>query len=280
VRDASVLTRELLGCAPDEIKTLVAYPDRATWLVTVGSERFAVKTDAAPAVAHEVEGHRRALDAGLPVPELIAVAADAFAMRWVTGTTLSRHSTAGAWHAAGAQIRRAHDLGGHPPFGTGFGGFEPEQPAWRLFFEAFAEHMVQSCERDLDFPSAASERIRQALRDAGPLLDAPHLGWNHGDLQPEHMLLDPATDRVAGIIDWADNGYGDVGWDIAVLTMDHEQYLDAFLAGYGASDELRTALDLVLPLFRVVRLVGEAGWMADHGFPFEPSLRRAIDWRP
>jgi aminoglycoside phosphotransferase (APT) family kinase protein len=139
--------------------------------------------------------------------------------------------------------------------------------------------MLRDCERDLEFPPAAATRIRDALRAAAPLLDAPHLAWCHGDLQPEHVLVDPATNRVAAIIDWADNGSGDIGWDVSVLTIDHHERRDAFLAGYRPGTELRVALDELRPLYEVVRLVGEAGWFAEHGYPPGENLRRAIEWQ-
>ena len=279
-RDPGTLVLDLLGRAADDVEPLVVWSDRATYRVTLGSERFVVKTDdELETVAREVAGQRRAADAGVRVPEVVAVADDAFAMRWVAGVTLRDHTSPDAWRDTGAQVRIAHDLGGGPPFGTGFGGFEPEQPTWRAFFEAFAERMLRDCELDLEFPAAPAGRIRAAVHAAAPLLDAPHLAWCHGDLQPEHVLVDPATSRVAAIIDWADQGSGDVGWDVAVLTIDQAQRLDAFLAGYGAGDELRAALDQLLPLYGVVRLVGEATWFAEHGYPEGENLRRAIEWR-
>jgi aminoglycoside phosphotransferase (APT) family kinase protein len=279
-RDPGTLNLELFGRVADGVEPLVVWSDRATYRVTIGSERFVVKTDdELETVARELAGQRRAAHAGVRVPEVVAVADDAFAMRWVDGITLQDHPGLDAWRDAGAQVRIAHDLGGGPPFGTGFGGFEPEQPTWRAFFEAFAESMLRDCELNLEFPAAPAARIRAAVHAAGPLLDAPHLAWCHGDLQPEHVLVDPATSRVAAIIDWADQGSGDVGWDIAVLTIDHAQCLDAFLAGYGAGDELRAALDQLLPLYGIVRLVGEATWFAEHGYPAAENLRRAIEWR-
>jgi aminoglycoside phosphotransferase (APT) family kinase protein len=279
-RGPDALARELLGRTADEVEPLVVWRDRATYRVTLGSERFVVKTDdELETVAREVAAQRRAAAAGVRVPEIVAAGEDAFAMRWVDGVTLLDHPTVDAWRSTGAQVRVAHDLGGGPPFGTGFGGFEPEQPTWRAFFEAFAERMLRDCELDLDFPAAPAARIRAAVHAAAPMLDAPHLAWCHGDLQPEHVLIDPATSRVAAIIDWADQGSGDVGWDVAVLTIDHDRYRDAFLAGYGASDELRAAVDQLRPLYCVVRLIGEATWLAEHGYPTADNLRRAIEWR-
>jgi aminoglycoside phosphotransferase (APT) family kinase protein len=279
-RDPIVLTRELLGTTPVDVEPLVMWSDRATHRVTIGADRFVVKTDDdLETVARELAGQRRAAAAGVRVPEVIAAVDDAFAMRWVDGVTLRDHPTPDAWLDTGAQIRIAHDLGGGPPFGTGFGGFESEQSTWREFFEAFAESMLSGCERDLDFPAATAARIRAALHAAAPLLDEPHVAWCHGDLQPEHVLVDPETNRVTAVIDWADQGSGDIGWDVAVLTIDHVPCRDEFLAGYGAGEKLRAALHQLLPLYEVVRLVGEAGWFAEHGYPPGENLQRAIDWR-
>jgi aminoglycoside phosphotransferase (APT) family kinase protein len=278
VRDVDALTRELFGGAPDEVATLVVFPDRAAYRVRIGEDQFVVKTDDDVAtVANEVAGHRRAEAAGVPVPELVASVDEAFAMRWVDGVTLAEHSTAPAWHDTGRHVRVVHDLGGGPPFGTGFGGFNPSRPDWRSFFELFADSMIGDCERDLGFPRAEGDRIRDALR-AAPELDAPHVVWCHGDLQPDHVLVDAGTDRVTAIIDWADQGSGDLLWDVAVLTIDHPEHRAAFLDGYRATSEHRAAVDATLSLYCVVRLVGEAGWFAEHGLPYAANLRRAADW--
>jgi len=275
VRDVDALARDLLGGTPDAVERLVVWPDRATYRVTVRDESFVVKTDDdRRTVSHEIAGHRRAAAAGLRVPELVAEREDAFAMRWVDGPTLNDHGSADAWNDAGAQLRAVHDLGAAPPFGTGFGGFNPTQPDWRSFFELFADHMLTGCERHLGFPRERAEHIRAALRDA-PGLDSPHVVWCHGDLQPEHVLVDPATDRVSAIIDWADHGAGDFVWDFAVLTIDDPAHLDAALDGYDATREQRVALDALLPLYSVVRLVGEAGWFAEHDLPYAGILDRA-----
>ena len=275
MRDVDALARDLLGDSADAVDPLVVWPDRGTWRVMVRGECFVVKTDDdLHTMTHEIEGHRRAAVAGLRVPELVAASDDAFAMRWVDGVPLRDHGSAPAWTDAGAQLRAVHDLGGTPPFGTGFGGFNPTQPDWRSFFEEFAGDMLGTCERNLGFPAERADRIRAALRDA-PGLDSPHVVWCHGDLQTEHVLVDPASDRVTAIIDWADHGAGDFVWDFAVLTIDDAPRRGAALEGYGATREQRAALDALLPLYSVVRLVGEAGWFAEHDLPCAAILDRA-----
>jgi fructosamine-3-kinase len=279
-RDPVSAARELLGADPEHLDPLVVFADRAAYKVRIGDDEFVVKTDDDPRTTrNEIAGLRRAHSAGVRTPELVAVTDDAFAMRWADGVTLRDHATVDAWRDAGRQTRLTHDVGGGPPFGTGFGSFNPSHPDWRTFFELFADEMLTDCERDLGLPRGDGDRIRVALR-AAPELDAPHVVWCHGDLQPEHVLVDPATDRVTAIIDWADNGSGDFVWDVAVLTIDDPEPCDAFLDGYGATEEHRAALDALLPLYAAVRLAGEASWLADHGFPYADNLRRVREWRP
>jgi fructosamine-3-kinase len=259
---------------------MVVWEDHATFRVTLGAQRFVVKTDQDhDTIAREAAGYRRAAAGGIRVPELVAVADDALATAWIDGVTLDQLPTAAAWRDTGAQLRTAHDLGGGAPFGAGFGGYEPAHPTWRDFFEAFAEGELRSCERQLGFPADHAARIRGALLDAVPALEVPIIGWCHGDCQPEHVLIDPATDRVAAIIDWADHGPADIGWDVMVLTLDDPSYLDALLDGYDAGPDLRAALHECRPLFTIVRLLGEAHWHAEHNLPFRDSVRRALAWR-
>lgn len=97
-------------------------------------------------------------------------------MRWVDGPTLTAHPDPDAWRDTGVQIRIAHDLGGEPPFGTGFGGFEPEQPTWRLFFDAFAESMLRDCEHELEFRSTTT---RAATRSSPATGRAARSGHNN-----------------------------------------------------------------------------------------------------
>ena len=280
-RDPDVLARELLGHAADEIEPLVVWPDRASYRVTCGAERFVLKTDDnAQRIAREAAGQARAAAAGVRVPEMIAVSSNAFAMRWVDGVPLRDHSTPAAWADTGRQLRIAHDVGGGAPLGSGFGVFEADYPTWRAFFEIFAEWTLRDGARELGFPADQAARIRAAVRDAAPLLDATHLAWCHGDFQPDHVLIDPSTDRVAAIIDWADHGSGDAVWDVSVLTLDDDSNLDAFLAGYDAGRDLRVAVRELRPLYSVVRLLGSASWLAQHGHPLATDhLQRALAWR-
>ena len=53
----------------------------------------------------------------------------------------------------------------------------------------------------------------------------------HGDLQITHVFVD--GDEVTGVIDWSEAAPGDAMFDLATLTLGHEERLDDLLAGYG-----------------------------------------------
>ncbi|MFG2478333.1 phosphotransferase family protein [Streptomyces fagopyri] len=67
---------------------------------------------------------------------------------------------------------------------------------------------------------AAHRRPVEAFLDAAP----PHDGWtpafSHNDLGIEHVLVDPATWTVTGIIDWSDAAVVDPAHDFGLLHRD------------------------------------------------------------
>ena len=69
-----------------------------------------------------------------------------------------------------------------------------------------------------------------------PALPAPYAGsprFLHGDLSAEHVLADPGTGRLAGIIDWSGAALGDPSLDFSYLLLMHGRaFLDAALAEY------------------------------------------------
>ena len=58
----------------------------------------------------------------------------------------------------------------------------------------------------------------------------------HGDLQIVHMFVD--GDEVSGVVDWSEGGQGDAMYDLATLTLAHEEHLDDVMAGYGGHIEI------------------------------------------
>ena len=87
----------------------------------------------------------------------------------------------------------------------------------------------------------------------------------HGDLQITHVFVD--GDEVTGVIDWSEAAPGDAMFDLAILTLGHEECLDDLLAGYG-SDVDR---DVIRAWWSLRSLVA-SHWLIEHGFnPNEPG---------
>ncbi|HYP74236.1 MAG TPA: phosphotransferase, partial [Microbacterium sp.] len=81
----------------------------------------------------------------------------------------------------------------------------------------------------------------------------------HGDLQITHVFVD--DDKVTGVIDWSEAAPGDAMFDLAILTLGHEERLDDLLTGYGA-DADRDAIRAWWSL----RSLTASRWLIEHGF--------------
>jgi aminoglycoside phosphotransferase (APT) family kinase protein len=84
-------------------------------------------------------------------------------------------------------------------------------------------------------PGAPLERWHAFLADHPPAAArvAATSALVHHDLSAEHVLCDPATRRVTGVIDWADAAIADVSVDLAAfLHWGGQACLDAVLTAY------------------------------------------------
>jgi aminoglycoside phosphotransferase (APT) family kinase protein len=94
----------------------------------------------------------------------------------------------------------------------------------------------------------------------------------HGDLQITHVFVD--DDEVTGIIDWSEASHGDALFDLATLTLAHEENLDDVIAGYGIDVDR----DLIRAWWAwrslvVVRWLSEAGYGPPEEYPEVAVLR-------
>ena len=73
----------------------------------------------------------------------------------------------------------------------------------------------------------------EAFLTAAPPPPARDLVFCHNDVRDDHVMVDPGTGRVTGIIDWGDAVLGDPALDLAtVLTDFGPEVLERVLAGY------------------------------------------------
>lgn len=101
-------------------------------------------------------------------------------------------------------------------------------------YEAIADHV----------PKAHRPAVAAFLEEAAPS-GGNLLVFSHNDLGIEHVLVDPATREVTGVIDWSDAAITDPAYDFGLLYRDlGPGFLDSALLAYrptaDGTEELRT----------------------------------------
>jgi aminoglycoside phosphotransferase (APT) family kinase protein len=201
----------------------------------------------------DVEVEAMAL-APIPTPEVLWRKPAVLALAAVPGTALGRlgepsSASAAAWAAAGAAVRRLHDAP-LPPW-PGRTREELEAELDRECARLIADGVLPT-----DLVTRNREVAAAALRPWTPVS-------THGDLQITHVFVD-SDDAVTGVIDWSEASRGDALYDLAVLTLGHEEHLDDVIAGYG------TEVDRdVIRGWWSLRSLSVIRWLVEHGF--DPS---------
>lgn len=234
----------------DEVKVVVAHAERAT--LRVGDVFLKVDADQARI---DVEVEAMAL-VPVPTPEVLWRRPPVLAIGAVPGRALGRlgePSTASpaAWAAAGAAIRELHDAPLPPWPGRRRQG--PDEFAAELDGEC--ERLVANGVLPADLVARNRQVAEAALRPWTPV-------FTHGDLQIDHVFVE--GDEITGIIDWSEAAQGDGLFDLATLTLGHEEHLDDVIAGYGTEVDL----DVIRAWWSLRSLLG-VRWLVEHGF--DPS---------
>jgi aminoglycoside phosphotransferase len=246
----------------DQIQVVVAHSERAT--LRVGDMFLKIDADQARTDA-EVEA--MALTP-LPTAEILWRRPPVLALAALPGHALGRlqePSTAppAAWAAAGASIRMLHDA---PP---------PPRPGPRL--EELASRLAAECDWLVANEVLPLDVVTRNRRLAETVLRPWTEVFIHGDLQITHVFVE--DDQVTGILDWSEAGRGDGLYDLATLTLAHEEHLDDVIAGYGADVDR----DLIRAWWSFRSLVA-IRWLAENGygspetFPEVAVLRSGGAW--
>ncbi len=158
---------------------------------------------------------------------------------------------AGVWASAGALAREIHAVPAPPWSGwdaDDFARFVDGECRWLVDNEITSPAIVE----------AARTRVEPALRPFAMV-------FTHGDYQPAHILFEGET--ITGIIDWADACPGDALFDLAILTVGHQERLDDVVFGYGAPVDV----DVIRGWWALRRLTS-VRWMIEHGFNAEGDV--------
>jgi len=235
-----------------KVEVVVAHHDCAT--VRVGDVFLKIDADQRRT---DVEVQAMAM-APIPTPEVLWRKPPVLALAALSGTALGRlgePSTASpaAWADAGAAARMLHDAP-LPPWP----GRSPDELESQL--DDACGWLVTSGV----LPTTEVMRNRRiaeaALRPWTPV-------FVHGDLQAAHVFLD--KDEITGVIDWTEAGRGDALFDLATLTLGHQEHLNDVLTGYGSD------IDLDLDVIRAwwsLRSLRAIRWLVEHRFDPAPEV--------
>ncbi|MFI2364014.1 phosphotransferase family protein [Promicromonospora sp. NPDC019610] len=228
----------------DEVEVVVAHSQRAT--LRVGDVFLKVDGDREHA---DVEIRAMAL-APVPTPAILWHEPPVLAIAAVPGTALGvlgepSPASPAAWAAAGAAIRTLHDA--------------PLPPWEGRRLDDVAAELERECAWLLDNAVLPAEVIRRNREIAQGALRPWQPAFVHGDLQITHVFVD--GDEVTGVIDWSEAAPGDAMFDLAILTLGHEERLDDLLAGYGPGADRD-----VIRAWWSLRSLTAARWLVEHGF--------------
>jgi len=239
----------------EEVEVVVAHRERAT--LRVGHVFLKIDSDQTR-TDREVQAMAMA---PVPTPEILWRKPPVLALAALPGTALGRlqeasTASAAAWAAAGAAARMLHDAPLPPWPGRSLDELKSRLDGecdWLVANQVLSDDVV-----------TRNRRIAEAaLRPWTPV-------FIHGDLQITHVFVD--GDDVTGVIDWSEASRGDALYDLATLTLAHEEHLDDVVAGYGADVDL----DVIRGWWSWRSLV-VVRWLAEHGFgPVEEMPEVAV----
>ena len=228
----------------EEVQVVVAHHERAT--LRVGDVFLKIDVDQSHI---DVEVEAMAM-APIPTPEVLWRKPPVLALAALPGTALGRlgkpsTASSAAWAAAGAAVRTLHDAP-LPPWR----GRSLDELASRLDGEC--EWLVANDVLPADLVTRNRRIAETALRPSTPV-------FIHGDLQVDHVFVD--GDEVTGVIDWSDASQGDALFDLAILTLGHQEHLGDVVAGYGTNVDR----DLIRAWWSL-RCLTNVRWLVEHGY--------------
>jgi len=239
----------------EDVEVVVAHAERAT--LRVGDVFLKIDPDrtrtdrevAAMAVAP------------IPTPDVLWRKPPVLALAALPGKALGRlgepsTASAEAWASAGAAARTLHDA---------------PLPAWPgRGPDEIASHLDEECEWLVTAGVLPADLVTRNRRIAEAALRSWTPVFTHGDLQITHVFV--AGDDVTGVIDWSEAAQGDALYDLATLTLGHEERLGDVVGGYGADVDVD-----VIRAWWSVRSLRAARWLIEHGFdPSSPGCEFAV----
>ncbi len=275
------------GAAVTALRRIPVLGEANVFDAVVGGRRVVVKDQPQPRLVDvEVWGMERFVSFGMRVPALVAVDTSCdvhprafFVMEYVEGVPLTALAAGDALYELGRQLRAVHEV---PVQGYGLigGGGTPGvgvSSSWSDATRGYLEWGLQGLERNQWIDEQSADRVRGFFDAYEADLDTCPPRLLHGDLHAEHVLVDPKTGNLAGVIDlypWS----GEPAFDLARLVVSAGDRTRApLLAGYGATT---ADLDARWQLHELSFLVAVTFWHhARRGDPtaWTARLQAALD---
>ena len=228
----------------EHVEVVLANNDRVT--VRVGDLFLKIDADQ---MRTDIEVEAMAM-APVATPEVLWRNPPVLALAAVPGRALGSlgepsTSSPAEWAAAGAAIRTLHDA--------------PLPPWPGKSLDELASRLATECDwliANEVLPAHVTRRHRHlaesALRPWTPV-------FTHGDLQLEHVFVEDG--EITGILDWSEACRGNALFDLATLTLAHEEHLDDVIVGYGADVDR----DLI-SAWRSWRCLTAIRWLFENGY--------------
>ncbi len=233
-----------------EVQVVVAHSERAT--LRVGDVFLKIDSDQTHI---DVEVEAMAL-APVPTANVLWRTPPVLALAALRGRALGvleEPSTASAaeWAAAGAAVRTLHDAP-LPPWK----GPTLDERAARL--DAECAWLVANEVLPVGVITRNRRLAESALQPRPPV-------FAHGDLQITHVFVEDG--EVTGILDWSEACQGDALFDLATLTLAHEERLDDLLAGYSSDVDLHA-----IRAWWSYRSLVVIRWLSEHGYGLAENM--------
>lgn len=264
----------LWGQRPSVIAIRSDHEERAVFEAWSPGGRVVVKTDVQGLrLRRELAGLIAAAGAGIPVPQVVHSDANPptlLVLELIEGAPLEAGIGDQAWREAGRWLALLHSL--EPPSDLSEMG-SPDR-TWREHFVWWAGHECGILRHQGSLAPATVERMHSALTGGFATMSEPELTVLHGDCQEVHFLVRPDL-GIAGIVDFGDACRGDPVWDLAVLAIRSPERLSDLLVGYAPESDLNERIHQLLPAYQLMRYVGSARWLNEHGFAGAAHLESA-----
>jgi aminoglycoside 2''-phosphotransferase len=152
-------------------------------------------------------------------------------------------------------------------------GLDIEQPLtfYEHYRKFFTEELAAGFSNgELEVLESIFSRLRSYLTN-----NPPQLCVAHGDISPDHILIDPHSKRLKGVIDFGDLKIADSDWDLIYMEEDFEEEFFDMLLSYKVTSTPKNELLWKLNVYRMCLM----SIFIQEGLAQSNSIKTNMGWR-